>query len=155
MAPQQRPRTISHIHPIYKIYFLYLEALMAFAGALMVLINPEHFLQSTLPAGYLTIHPLTITPVLKMLLTNIAFLYGLISVLEGVVLRFSRERIVWVGVLAGLLVSDVGHLWSVFAVDRKRFWSVTEWNGDEWISYGTLLLGAGLRTLFLAGFGWR
>lgn len=149
------PKQITYIHSIYRYYFLFFEAPMAVVGLLIILLNPLRFLTGTLPLGTLTLYPLTLTPPVRMLLTNIAFLYGMIAVLEGVVLGMTRERNVWLGIMCAMLVSDVGHVWSVVEVDRGRFARPWGWGGDEWFNYGTLLMGTGLRLGFVCGFGWR
>lgn len=128
---------------------------MALVGTYLLLFNPTRFLTGTLPYNALVLHPLTITPPVKMLLTNIAFLYAMIFILEGVLLRVSKEKVVWFGVLGAMLVSDVGHLWAVWEVDRERAVRLGEWKSDEWINYGTLVAGTLLRLAFLSGLGWR
>ena len=147
--------SITHISPIYKYYFLYFEAPMALVGTALILVNPTRFLNGTLPYNTLVTHPLPLTPPVKMLLTNIAFLYAMIFVLEGIVLRASREKVVWKGILGAMLVSDVGHLWSLWEVDATRMGMLGAWTGDEWFNYGTLWAGTVLRVAFIYGLGWR
>jgi len=88
-----------------------------------------------------------------MLFTNIGCLYALFAINEGLVLRLTKEKNVWLGVIAAMLVSDVGHLYAVWEIAPERMLDLVKWNSDEWINYGTLWFGAALRLAFLLGFG--
>lgn len=68
-------------------------------------------------------------------------------------LRATRERKVWYLILAAMLAADSGHLYAAWAIDPERVWQVVAWNSDEWVNYGTLVLGAALRVAFLLGLG--
>lgn len=43
---------------------------------------------------------------------------------------------VWRTVLAGLLMADVGHLWSVKDLGEGVFWKFWEWVGRESLHFG-------------------
>lgn len=88
-----------------------------------------------------------------MMLINIGVLYALFAIIEGVVLRFTKDKRVWLAVLAAMLVCDVGHIYAVFEIAPERVLQVGAWNSDEWINYGTLTFGAVLRAAFLLGVG--
>jgi hypothetical protein len=47
----------------------------------------------------------------------------------------------------------MGIVYAVYILDPARFWAVGEWNGDEWINYGTLNAGLALRVAFMLGVG--
>ncbi|OWO99914.1 hypothetical protein B2J93_8534 [Marssonina coronariae] len=53
--------------------------------------------------------------------------------------------------------ADVGHIYAVWAIwpGRLAAAELPSWTSDEWINYGSLFAGLGLRILFLLGFGRR
>ncbi len=69
---------------------------------------------------------------------------------EGVVLRLTKEKAVWIVVMASMLATDVGHLYAAYTIAPERMSQIGSWNGDEWVNYGTLMGGMALR----AGFCW-
>jgi hypothetical protein len=103
----------------YTLYFLYLDPLFAIFGTLLIIFNPVKFLTSTSPFPLassisIAISQPTIAPIIQLLLTNIAALYLLLALNEGLVLRASGEIRVWKAVLSSLVVADVGHLYAVW-----------------------------------------
>ncbi|KAE8454122.1 hypothetical protein EG329_005046 [Mollisiaceae sp. DMI_Dod_QoI] len=158
MAPKTSPTSnIRRMSLIYTIWFLYLEPVMALSGTYLCIFNPQRMLTGTVPLPAITAASSTgapvITPMMQMLLTNIGSLYVLFSINEGLVLRFSKEKNVWLGVVGAMLMSDIGHLYAVYAIAPERMWQALAWNSDEWINYGTLWFGAALRLAFMLGFG--
>jgi hypothetical protein len=95
----------------YTLYFLYLDPLFAIFGTLLIIFQPVKFLTSTSP---IALSQPTIAPIIQLLLTNIAALYLLLALNEGLVLRASGEIRVWKAVLSSLVVADVGHLYAVW-----------------------------------------
>jgi hypothetical protein len=156
MAPPHT-RTIGRISFIYRLYFLYFEPLAALGGTYLCLVDPDRFLSGTLPLpAYLatTRAPgFIISPVLQMMLTNIGSLYLLFAINEGVVLRLTKEKNVWLAVILGMCLSDVGHIYAAWKIAPARLFQVLGWNSDEWVNYGTLIGGFTMRLLFLSGVG--
>lgn len=56
-------------------------------------------------------------------------------------------------IIGGMLASDLGHLYAVYAVAPERVAQFLSWSSDEWINYGTLVGGALLRLAFMLGVG--
>jgi hypothetical protein len=150
-------RTIGHIALIYRIYFLYIEPLAALGGTYLCYFNPDRFLSGTVPLPAYTattgVPGFTISPLLQMMLTNIGSLYMLFAINEGVVLRLTNEKNVWLAVMLSMVMADTGHLYAAYAIDPQRISQFMQWNSDEWINYGTLMGGFTMRILFLLGFG--
>lgn len=90
-----------------------------------------------------------------MQLINVASLYVLFAITEGVVLRLTRQKSIWLAIIAAMACADVGHIYAAWKVCPERIAEVMGWTGDEWINYGTLFAGLGLRVLFLLGYGRR
>ncbi|KAK0099482.1 hypothetical protein ONS95_004691 [Cadophora gregata] len=165
MAPPT-PKSLSHISLLYRIYFLYFEPFGAVSGTYLCIFRPQRFLSGTLPLpAYLAFsspspssisaRTIPLTPLHTLLLINIASLYLLFAVTEGVVLRLTRQKSIWLAVIVGMACADVGHLGAVWWVEPGRMAEFAGWNSDEWINYGTLIMGLGLRLAFLAGVGRR
>jgi len=152
MAPTSRPRS-PVIAPLYRIFFLSIEPLLAFSGALLSHFHPHKFVTSITPAPVNTSPPLVVTPVIQLLCTNIAALYLLFTINEVIVLRLSNDIKVWRAVIGGMLVSDIGHLYGVYAADPARATEWGKWVMEEWFNVLTLSFGAVVRLGFLAGVG--
>lgn len=119
---------------IYRIYFLYLDPIFALSGVYLILADPAKFLISTTPQP-ITVSNGAITPLVSLLLTNIAALYAYLAVSSAVVLRVTEERAVWVAVVGGLVMSDVGHIWGVYeaAPERSEYLDAVELGGVQWV----------------------
>ncbi|KAG4439131.1 hypothetical protein IFR05_005368 [Cadophora sp. M221] len=175
MTPLTNSASITHISFIYRLYFLYFEPFGAILGTYLCLFNPQRFLSGTVPLpAYISFstpssgsslssistsssadRTVTISPLLQMQLINIASLYILFAITEGVVLRLTRQKSIWVAIIAAMACADMGHLYAAWSVSPDRMGDVMGWNGDERINYGTLFAGLGLRVLFLMGVGRR
>ena len=152
MAPKNN--LITRISVVYRIYFLYFEPVAALGGTYLCLFDPMLFLRGTVPSpAFNTAFPIPITPILQLLLTNIGSLYVLFAINEALVLRVSRERRVWSTILASMLAADCGHIYAAYTAAPDRIFQCLAWNSEEWINYGTLILGMVLRILFLMGIG--
>ncbi len=148
---------INNLHPLYTIYFLYLEPFFALGGTYLSIWNPERLLKGIVPlpayTTFATSAPDPVSPVITLLLTNIGSLYFLFALNEALLLRISKEKKVWLTVVAGMLMSDTGHLYATWKIDPERALQLLAWTSDEWINYGTLVLGMLLRLAFVAGIG--
>lgn len=83
---------------------------MAAVGTYLCIFDAKRFLQGTVPATALFVGDnYEVEPLIQMLLTNIGALYLLFAIFEGVVLRVTRERSVWLVVLAAMATCDIGH----------------------------------------------
>jgi hypothetical protein len=156
MAPKSS--LTSRIALIYKIWFLYVEPPAALVGTYFCIFQPNRILSAMMPApAYLAASSVSsgvrITPLVRMMLLNIGALYGLIAIIEGIVLRLTKEKSVWLAVLAAMLVSDVGHIYAAYEIAPERIVQFASWNSDEWVNYGSLVFGALLRASFLIGIG--
>ena len=119
----------------YRIFFLYIEPVLALGGSYFSVADPERLLLGIVPLpAFIMESPLTITPIMQLLLTNIGALYVLFAMNEAIVLRCTREKSVWVAIIAGLLVSDFGHLYAAYAIAPERALQLVNWSSDEWIN---------------------
>lgn len=153
MSSSVDPR-ISKINPIYRIFLLYIEPVLALSGAYLAFFKPAKFIFSTAPSSisspFITLA--SHDPVIKFLSTDIAALYVLFTINEAVVLRLTRDYSVWKAVVFAMLVCDVGHLWGVYEADPMGSLNVGGWTFEESINNGILVFGAILRIAFLSGF---
>lgn len=143
---------------IYRIWFLWFEPPAALGGMYLCIFQPNRILSGMMPVpAYLAASSgssgVPITPLLRMMLLNIGALYGLFAIIEGIVLRLTKEKSVWVAVLAAMLVSDLGHIYAAYEIAPERIVEFMSWSFDEWVNYGTLVFGALLRAAFVLGIG--
>lgn len=139
----------------YRIYFLYVEPLAALLGAIGVFTNPYSILESITPKLMNPAAAAPITPLTRLLLTNIGALYLLFAWNQAVVLRLTTDLNVWRAMLIGMVLSDVGHLWAFYEGDPKVFFEPWVWGFNEWMGEGVLAFGFLVRLIFLAGIGVR
>ena len=71
-------------------------------------------------------HPVPLAT--SIVLNQLANLYLLFAINEGLVLRSSTNIKTWKTLLVGLLIADVGHLWSVRALGTEVYWYLPSWN---------------------------
>ena len=56
--------------------------------------------------------------------------------------------------LIGLLIADLGHLWSVGGKGWEVYWNVASWNAIDAGNVGVVYAGAAMRIAFLSGVGF-
>lgn len=156
MAP--RPSTSAMKHEIvsmsllYRIFFLYIEPLSTIIGAYYAFVLPRTYLELT----HLSSAPLPTTPVptsSTVVLAQLANLYFLFALNEGLVLRATSDLRVWKTLLFGLLIADLGHLFSVREVGYHVYWRFWTWNAIDAGNVGFVYAGAITRIMFLSGVG--
>lgn len=91
--------------------------------------------------------------VTSVVLSQLANLYLLFTLNEALVLRATADRRVWKTLLFGLLVADLGHLYSLRPLGSDVYWRVDQWNAMDWGNVPFVYLGASMRTAFLLGIG--
>ncbi|KAF2249451.1 hypothetical protein BU26DRAFT_318295 [Trematosphaeria pertusa] len=144
----------SPIPPVYRLVFLYLEPLSTLVGAVHA-----HYLQ----AKYLTLtHAASapapgepIPPSTSIVLSQLANLYLLLCINEALVLRATADLKVWKVFLFGLLVADLGHVYSVRPLGAWVYWQWWRWNAIDWGNVPFVYFLAAVRTCFLAGVGLK
>ena len=90
----------------------------------------------------------------EIILRQLANLYLLFAINEALVLRATNDITVWKAVLIGLLIADLGHLWSVGGKGWDVYWNVASWNAIDAGNVGFVYAGAGMRIAFLWGVGF-
>lgn len=148
-------RTETNVIPlIYRVFFLYIEPLASLVGAYYAFFLPQAYLHLTDASSSLNITtPIPLSTSITLL--QLSNLYFLFAINEAFVLRVTSDIKVWQTLLFGLLVADLGHLWSVHPLGVDVYWKVLRWNAIDWGNVGFVYLGAGMRMCFLAGFGMR
>ena len=63
-------------------------------------------------------------------------MYLLFAINEALVLRSTSDLRVWRTVLLGLLIADLGHLYSVRALGMDIYWNVLKWNKMDFGNVG-------------------
>lgn len=150
MPPKATP-TSFRLPLLYTTFFLTIEPLSTLLGAYFAYFQPHRYLTLTTPSTPSTaILPASTSIVLQQL----ANLYLLLSISEATLLRTTNDLAVWRVFLSGLLVADVGHVWSVReAVGWEGYWRVDGWNAMDWGNLGFVYVAAALRVAFLMGVG--
>lgn len=132
---------------VFRYFFLYIEPISALAGAYAAALRPQFYLEMTHAA---TAPKFGIPTSTSIVLTQLANLYLLFAVNEAVVLRCTDDVKVWSALLSGLLLADLGHLYSVNALGSRIYWNVAAWNAMDWGNVGIVYVGAAMRIAFLS-----
>lgn len=135
----------------YRLLFLYIEPLSTLVGALYA-----HFFQSLyLELTHAESAPRTIPLGTQIVLTQLSNLYLLLCANEALVLRATTDLKVWRVFLFGLLMADLGHLYSVHPVGTWVYWQWWRWNAIDWGNVPFVYFLAVSRLLFLANVGLK
>ena len=87
------PTILHKIALPYRIFFLYIEPVLALSGTYLCFSNPERFVTGTTPLpAILAASPRAISPIMLLLLTNIGAWYLLFAINEAIVLRCTMEK---------------------------------------------------------------
>lgn len=133
----------------YRLFFLLVEPISALVGAFYAHFRQRDYLDMTTHTATVAAIPVGTSVVLSQL----SNLYVLFTLNEALVLRATSDLRVWKTLLFGLLVADMGHLYSLRALGPEVYWSVWEWNAMDWGNVGFVYLGATMRIAFLADVG--
>lgn len=139
------------IPSVYRIFFLYLEPLASLVGAYYAFHKPYEYLQWTHAASTSKVLAIPLSTII--VLNQLSNLYFLFAINEALVLRATSDISVWRTLLLGLLVADVGHLYSIHPLGLEIYWSVLRWNPIDWGNIAFVYAGATMRLCFLAGMG--
>ena len=148
--------TITFMSSLYRFFFLYLEPFSTIVGAFYAYVLPGTYLELTHAASAPTrgADGLVVVPTsTAVVLAQLANLYVLFAINEGLVLRCTNDARVWRTLLFGLLIADFGHLYSVRDLGLHKYWQVWGWNAMDAGNIGFVYLGALMRIAFLSGLG--
>lgn len=140
------------IPPLYRLVFLWLEPVSILTGAIYA-----HFFQSTyLALTHAASAPGSAVPIsTSIVLTQLANLYLGLAVLEASVLRATSDIKVWKVFIIGLLLADIGHLYSVLPVGTRVYWQYWSWNAIDWGNVAFVYFLAATRICMLLGVGFE
>ncbi|KAH7070641.1 hypothetical protein BKA63DRAFT_420753 [Paraphoma chrysanthemicola] len=141
----------ARIPAVYRLVFLWVEPVSILLGAIYA-----HSLQSTyLSLTHAASAPGPSVPVAtSIVMTQLANLYLGLMILEASVLRVTADIKVWRTFLIGLLVADVGHLYSVAPAGSWMYWQYWRWNAIDWGNVGFVYFLAVTRICLLFGVGF-
>lgn len=142
--------SIDRIPRVYRYFFLYVEPFSALIGAYYSCFQQILYLELTHKP---TAPNITIPLSTEIVLTQLANLYLLFALNEAVVLRATRELMVWRALLCCLLIADFGHLYSVHRLGLHIYWRFWHWNAIDWGNIAFVYAGATIRLCFLFGLG--
>lgn len=144
----------------YRIFFLYIEPFFSIIGAYYAYFSPSTYLYLTHPVAYSS-DSFVVPIATRTTLAQLANLYLLFGINEALVLRAAYEKgrgynlNVWRVLLFGLLVADLGHLWSVRETGTgwDVYVNIMGWNSMAWGNVGFVYDGMAMRLCFLSGIG--
>ena len=135
---------------IYRLFFLTIEPISALIGAYFAHFQPQTYLRLTHSASA----PRDAIPTgTRVVLSQLANLYFLFAINEALVLRSTSDLRVWQVLLLGLLVADLGHLYSVSQLGVDVYWKIYQWSPMDCGSIGFVYVGAIMRISFLCDLG--
>ncbi|KAL1985518.1 hypothetical protein VTN96DRAFT_7848 [Rasamsonia emersonii] len=154
MTTGQHDKNISaRIHLFYRVFFLYVEPFFICLGALYAGAWPTTYLRLTDTLSAPLADSAALPVGTHVALRQLANLYLLFAVNEALVLRATNDLRVWRTLLFGLLLADLGHLYSLLPLGVGVFWEIHRWNQMDWGNVAFVYLGAASRIAFLAGLG--
>lgn len=142
----------SSIHPLYRLWHLYIGPFNATFGAILSTRRPHLFLSVLSPTANLSHYH----PEVQVIFDNLAATYLLIAFNQAIVLRMADGNLrIWRGLLAGLLFSDLWHIRATWLALSQAgvLWEWGKWRSHEWVNVAMLVIPLVLRIAFLAGVG--
>jgi len=133
----------------YSLFFLVIEPISALVGAFFAHFRQREYLSLIDSASASSSVPLSTA----IALSQLANLYLFFAINEALVLRSTADLRVWKTVLFGLLVGDIGHLYSYWPVGWQIYYNAPAWNAMDIGSIPFVYLGASMRIAFLLGVG--
>ncbi|KAF2824890.1 hypothetical protein CC86DRAFT_296314 [Ophiobolus disseminans] len=144
--------TPARIPAVYRLIFLWIEPASILAGAVYA-----HFLTPTyLDLTHAPTAPGLSVPIsTQIVMSQLANLYLGLAILEASVLRATTDVQVWKTFITGLLIADIGHLYSVAPLGSWVYWQYWRWNAIDCGNVPFVYFLAILRSLFLLGVGFE
>lgn len=151
--PQHQEAGLSRFPALYRLFFLYIEPVSALVGAFFAHFRQDDYILLTHAASAPAAGQIPTGT--SIVMSQLANLYLLFALNEALVLRSTSDLRVWKTVLFGLLVADLGHLWTVrqLGLDIYLPWNFTQWNAIDWGNIPFVYLGASMRAAFISGVG--
>jgi len=148
---RDRERTMAHALPhiplAYRLLLLYVEPVMAFNGALLLLFKPDVFLNTFSP-------DLRSSPDSQIVYDQLGATYILFAFNQAIVLRVARDLRVWKAIVLGILICDAVHFWAGWKVMiQDGNTNPIGWRPEDWVAVLSLIIPGSLRLAFLLGVG--
>ena len=135
----------------YRVFFLWIEPFSTMLGAVYAFFMPEEYIRMTHAASATGVFGPSIASL--VILRQLGNLYTAFAINEAFVLRATTDVRVWRALLTGLLIADLGHLYSLHPLGLAVYYDVRLWGPMDWGNVA-FVYGAGItRICFLAGVG--
>lgn len=141
----------TQIHPIYRLWHLYIEPFGAFYGALLCARSPLLYLSVMSPHANRSHY----NPEVQVIFDQLAATYFLFAFNQAIVLRLADGNLrIWRGLVAGMLLCDVLHMWGTAnAMGPELLTNPAAWRISDRVNVVMLIIPGLLRSAFLAGVG--
>lgn len=146
LAPPDTMTALLYVPLPYRLLLLWIEPLCAFNGALLCLFAPALFLDTFTTAPYRADH--------QIMFDQLAATYILFAFNQAIVLRMTNDLRVWKGIITGILICDVVHLYGAWNVmGTQAFLDPRLWRASEAVNFALLYGPGALRIAFLMELG--
>lgn len=140
---------MAYIPPFYRIFFTWIDPIIALHGAWTHFRDPDFILNAYIPREMSQRNPLH-----DMLMYNLGGGLLQIAIINGGLLRYSSDINVWKIVQAAILAYDIVILCTLYvSLDQQGRLSPTIWRPEDWGCWAITLSVGLARTLFIAGAG--
>lgn len=143
---------ISTLPLVYRALFLYFEPLAALLGTFTLHVYPSTFLNGMCQGSRYASDN-------QIIYDQLAGTYMLFAFNEAVVLRLTRDMLVWRAIIIGTLLCDALHIYASWtALGSSVFWDPRAWRVEDWsdwINLGSLWGQAAIRVAFLLQIGFN
>lgn len=139
----------THIPLFYRLFFLYIDPLFNLSGIYVSFLDHTAYLSMGVPRSLTT----TPTPITEYLIMALGSWSLSILVIQTLLLQQYRDVKLWKIVMFGILLTDFGLVYGLYAANPTGIWQVGKWMQGEWISHGIFATVIPIRMAFLAGVG--
>lgn len=140
------------IPTVYRLVFCWLEPASILLGAIYAFFFQSTYLDLTHAASSPGL-PVPIST--SIVMSQLANLYLGLAFLEASILRATADVKVWKTFIVGLLLADLGHLFSVLPVGREIYWAFWRWNAIDLGNVPFVYFLAVTRICMLLGVGFQ
>ncbi|KAH8673798.1 hypothetical protein BX600DRAFT_456211 [Xylariales sp. PMI_506] len=141
----------ARIHPIYRLWFTWVDPFVTFSTVFLTLTNPDLMMDAMIPAALSARNPDH-----DFLLHQLAALYAFLGIIITVLLRYTADVGAWKIVQGAILVVDLAILVSLYvSLGQQGRLDPAVWRSSDWANWAITGVVALLRALFLAGVGLK
>jgi uncharacterized protein YhhL (DUF1145 family) len=150
---------MSRIPLFFRVFILYVDPFISLLAVYLCFFDPHAYIQNGVPGTLLssTISNTIIPPLVEYIIMVVGSFSLCISAVQILLLHGFKDAPnnlnikIWKIVMLGVLLADMGLVYSVYHADPTAFMKLGAWKSGDWINNGVLGALIAIRVSFLLG----